>query len=136
MTNARPSGAHARELGHVLLGCVEVLDDVRRAHPVDGAVAHAELAAVHRREDQAVGAERGRRVDRGLGAVVDADHGPARSREVGGLGADPAPDVEHDAGPEAQPHLPVARGMEREQRVGSGALHRTLAGEAGHAPAA
>ena len=73
-------------------------------------------------------------VDRGVGAVVDADHRPVRRRELGRLGPDTAADVEHDARPEAQPHLPVARVVEREQRVGRGALHRTLAGEAGHAP--
>ena len=59
--------------------------------------------------------------------------GPASSR---GLRADAAPDVEDDARAQPVAHLPVAGGVEREQRVGGRALHRALAGEAGHAPGA
>ena len=94
-------GGDPGELGDVLLGRDEVLDDVRRADPVDRTGDRAPMrAAVHRREAQALRAPLAGGVDRGLRAVVDADDQAADSGEAGGLLADPAADVEHGAGAE------------------------------------
>ena len=125
-------GRDARQLGDVLLGRVEVLDDVRRAHPVDRPRPGADAAAVHGREAQPLGAPLAGGVDRGLRVVVDADDQAAQPGQAGGLVADAAADVEHGARAEPLGHLAVPGVVEREQGVGGGARHRALAGQPGH----
>ena len=92
----------------------------------------AERGAVHRREPQPAVAERVPGFDGGVGAVVDAEHRAFGRGQLGGLRAHAAPDVEHHARAQPLPHLAVARGVEREERVGGRALHRALAGQSGH----
>ena len=54
ITKTRPAAVQTRASSATCRsGRLEVLDDVRRAHPVDGVVADAERGAVHRREAQA-----------------------------------------------------------------------------------
>lgn len=73
-----------------------------------------------------MGAHRG---GRGLGVVVDAEQLPTLSGEADRLVAQPAADVEEPAVAHPGPHLAVARGVQREQRVGGLALHGALAGQ-------
>jgi hypothetical protein len=62
-------------------------------------------------------------------AVVDPDDEAIGGRHARGLVADAAPDIEHRSSAEARQHLAVTGIMQRQQGIGSGALHRTLAGQ-------
>ena len=121
---------HAGELDHVQRGVHEVLDDVRRDHEVDAAIAQAELGTVVGDEIEHAWASCRRReaAPDGVAAVVGADHEPVGRAEAFGL-ADAATHVDYDAGTELGDHLPIARVVQREQRIGRGAFHRPLAGE-------
>ncbi len=125
-------GRDARELGGVLLRRAEVLDDVRRAHPVDRTGPGGDAGAVHGREAHPARFPLVGGVDRGLRVVVDTDHQASEPREPRGLVAHAASHVEHGPGADAIGHLPVSGVVEREEGVGGGARHGALAGEPSH----
>ncbi len=97
-------------------------------------VAHGQRAAVHAGEAEARVTSGAAGVDHRLDAVVGTHDEPLGCSELRGLLADAAADVEHDARPETHRDLAVPRVMQREQRIGGRALHRTLAGEFCHTP--
>ena len=111
-------------------GVDEVLDEVRRAHVVE---------RVGRQRQRAAVAASGHEADRGLlaaglgrrgGVVVDAHQHAALLGERGRAVGETAAEVEEPAtGVETIPHLAVARGVQRQERVGRLALDGAFTGE-------
>ena len=102
---------------------------------VDRAVAHCESSAVHTREAEArIGTAFASGSDDRRRAVVDPDDEPVGVREPRGLFAHTASDVEDHTRAETRRDLAVPGIVQREQRVGGRARHRTLTGEPGHGP--
>ena len=118
MTKALPSGRqHPGQLGGVGLGVGEVLDQVRRADPVEGprrpatasgvALGHPQPGGPYRAVASPAASSCSRRRPRSVGAG-----------ELGRLEALAAADVQHPAGAQPVADGLVAGGVEGQQRVG------------------
>jgi hypothetical protein len=117
------------QFGHMALGIVKMLDQVRGATPGEAARGEAERQGIHLSHLETVLRPVGPGQLDGLGAVIGADHLTVSRQETGRLEALATTYVEDGALPQTLDDRAVASGMESQQRVGRDPFHRAFTGE-------